>query len=95
MNLSRRLFAPALGVGAASIGRAFAQADSAAAIRIPTGQVAGHAIARAIVATDGTIEVIAYYPLFIVLATSYGPPRSALRKPPASLCAQDGFSSSP
>ena len=65
MNLSRRLFAPALAVGAASIGRAFAQADSAAAIRIPTGQVAGHAIARAIVATDGTIEVIAYYPLFI------------------------------
>ena len=65
MNLSRRLFAPALAMGAASIGRAYAQTDGGPALRIPTGQIAGHAIGRGIVATDGTIEVIAYYPLFV------------------------------
>ncbi len=61
MKISRRLFAPAL--AGASIGRVLGQTPEE--FRIPTGQIAGHAVGRGIVSSDGTIEVIAYYPFFV------------------------------
>ncbi|MBM3736322.1 MAG: hypothetical protein FJW39_11100 [Acidobacteria bacterium] len=62
MKISRR-FASALAVGAASL-RGLRAQTPAEDLRIPTGQIAGHALGRALVDTDGFVEVIAYYPLF-------------------------------
>ncbi|MEZ5356242.1 MAG: hypothetical protein R2762_26705 [Bryobacteraceae bacterium] len=63
MKLSRRAFTPAILGGAASIGHLLAQTDGD--LRIPVGQIAGHAVGRGFISTDGTVEVIAYYPLYV------------------------------
>lgn len=63
MKLSRRSFTAALTASAASTVSLFGQTGDD--FRIPTGQIAGHAIGRGLIDTDGSVEVIAYYPLFV------------------------------
>ncbi|MEZ5400612.1 MAG: hypothetical protein R2729_13150 [Bryobacteraceae bacterium] len=62
MTISRRAWIPALLGGGASIGRMLGQAVED--LHTPVGQIAGHAVGRGIVYSDGSIEVLAYYPFF-------------------------------